>query len=100
MGAQFLLICMLLARFWPVCGDCRLARWLALFGRHSLKLFVASIFLDYLLKALLATLHAGAAAALGVWALEMGVLLGLAYLYDEPRQRVRVRPALSGVVEG
>ena len=47
-----------------------------------------------------AFLHGGAVAGLGVWALEMGVLLGLAYLYDEPRRRVRVRPALSGVVEG
>jgi len=73
---------------------------LVVFGRHSLKIFAASIFLDYLLKALLTTLHAGATAALGVWALGMGLLLGLAYLYDEPRRRVRVRPALSGVVEG
>jgi hypothetical protein len=48
-----LLIALLTVRCWSWIADTRPVRWLSTFGAHSLAVFVASVFLDYLLKGLL-----------------------------------------------
>jgi hypothetical protein len=87
-----LLLGVLTVRHWERFGHGALARWVVLVGQHSMAVFVASVFLDYFLKALLTATGLALPFNLLPWGAELALLTALAYGLSRPR-----RPALKPV---
>ena len=92
-GLEMMVIALLTARWWIRIGDSRPVAAVATLGRYSLTVFVSSVVLDYLLKALCSELPIAFPANLVVWALELTVLFAVAgalTVRDERRSAFRV----------
>lgn len=86
---EMLLIALVTIRAWPHLAELRVVRGVVVIGRHSLTVFVASVFLDYLLKAAMARWHVALPLSLIVLAVELGAMLAVALVLDG-RCRARV----------
>ncbi|NQT37541.1 MAG: OpgC domain-containing protein [Planctomycetes bacterium] len=73
-GLQVALIGLLTVRFWDRLADGPVVRWIVMFGRRSLVVFVVSVFLDYALKAAILKTDLGFPANLTIWAAELAAL--------------------------
>ncbi len=83
---QMLLLAVLTVRYWQNIGRSTVVAWVALVGRHSMAVFIASVFLDYLLKALLNGTGLAFPANLALWGAELAVLTALSYGLSRPRR--------------
>jgi hypothetical protein len=81
---QIILIGLATIRSWDRLGDRVVVRIVIAFGRNSLGLFVASIFLDYLFKAAMDRLGWGPPLNVALWAAELGILYALALWSGRP----------------
>ncbi|MGD9646040.1 MAG: OpgC domain-containing protein [Pirellulales bacterium] len=78
MLADMHLVALLTARFWPWIEPRRVTGWLVRFGRQSLRVFVVSIGLDYLICGVLTATGWGLPANVALWWLDLLVLYGVA----------------------
>jgi len=86
---QMLLIGLITVRFWNRFADTWPARTVVLFGQHSLTVFVASVFLDYLLKAAIGGLGDQLPIGLAAWAIEVTALYFVAAYGRRATRRVK-----------
>jgi hypothetical protein len=89
--AQMMLIGLITIRFWDRSKGSRIARVLILFGRNSLVAFVGSIFLDYLLKAMMDTMGWGTPLNVVIWIAELSTLYGLVRYLDRLAVEKKIR---------
>jgi len=85
--ADMHLIALVTARFWPWIEGWRLTDWLVRFGRNSLRVFVVSIGLDYLICGLLTATGGGVPVNIALWGLDLLVLYGVAVFFAPPSSR-------------
>jgi hypothetical protein len=85
MLAELHLIALVTARCWPWIEPLRVTSWLVRFGRNSLRVFVVSIGLDYLICGLLTATGWGVPVNVGLWLIELVVLYVVA-VWAMPRQ--------------
>ncbi len=86
-GLEMVLIALLTLRFWPLLAALGPVREIERLGRHSLVVFVASVFLDYGLKSVMARFGVRFPFSLLVLAAELALLAGLAAALDRRRGR-------------
>ena len=89
MLADMHLLALVTARFWPWIEPWRVTGWLVRFGRKSLRVFVVSIGLDYLICGLLTATGWGVPVNLALWGLDLLVLYGVAVLAVPRQHRAR-----------
>ncbi len=89
-GLQMALIGLLTVRFWDRLVDWSVVRWIVMFGRRSLTVFVVSVLLDYALKAAILKTDLGFPANLTIWAAELAALDLVARYGRLPRRRVKL----------
>ena len=77
---EMLLIAQVTLRCWPAIKDSSPVRWITLLGRHSLVVFVASVVLDYVLKAGFNVWRPGVPVNLMLWAVDLWMLYALGAL--------------------
>ncbi|MBX9792367.1 MAG: OpgC domain-containing protein [Pirellulales bacterium] len=87
MLADMHLVALVTARFWPWLEPRRVTGWLVRFGRKSLRVFVVSIGLDYLICGLLTATGWGMPVNVALWWLDLVVLYGVATWGVPTRQR-------------
>lgn len=85
MLADMHLIALVTARLWTWIEPLRVTGWLVRFGRNSLRVFVVSIGLDYLICGLLTATGWGVPVNVALWGLDLLVLYGVA-VWAMPRQ--------------
>ena len=85
---EMLLIAQVTLRWWPAIKDLTMVRWITLLGEQSLPVFVASVVLDYLLKAMCDIWALGTPSNLVLLAVEFLILFGVAAV-------MRQRPELA-----
>src|SRR5688572_14374440 len=87
---EMLLIALVTLRWWSAIRDLAVVQWITLLGQQSLAVFVASVMLDYLLKALCDVWALRTPANLVLLAVEFLILFGVASVM---RRRPERRPA-------
>jgi hypothetical protein len=75
---QIILLGLVTIRHWDRLRDSAAVRIVVSFGRNSLVLFVASIFLDYLFKAAMDRRGGGPPLNVALWLVELGILYAVA----------------------
>jgi hypothetical protein len=88
MLADMHLVALVTARLWPWIEPWRVTGWLVRFGRQSLRVFVVSIGLDYLICGWLTASGWGVPVNVAMWGLDVLVLYGVA-VWAVPRQTLR-----------
>ena len=91
MLADMHLIALVTTRCWKWIEPWRVTRWLVRFGRNSLRVFVVSIGLDYLICGLLTATGWGVPVNLALWGLELVVLYGAA-VFAAPQPNTATKP--------